>query len=130
VNLTLGGGSNREKIAVWIQIDTQSKKLVHLLSKKKDCWADFGSKVSGELGHDGWSAEFDGELWIDDTKRPEDFGSPEWSKTLPGFDPVHSARAIPQIFLERSGLASGIHSAPKFHLPSPSPTEDMNKTPL
>jgi hypothetical protein len=27
---------------------------------EKDCWAGFVSKGSGELGHDGWPADFGG----------------------------------------------------------------------
>jgi hypothetical protein len=62
VNITgSGGGKTKDaKMKIWVKIGKAPKKQVEILKAKEDCWDDFRTKITQDVGHDMWLARIFG----------------------------------------------------------------------
>jgi hypothetical protein len=70
VNITAqGGGKTKlQTMKIWVKIGKAPKKQIDIVKKKEDCWEDFRSKVSREVG-DMWFARIFGPGHKDNGKK-------------------------------------------------------------
>jgi hypothetical protein len=74
-----GGKTKNAKIKIWLKIGNTPKRQVEIAKSKEDCWEDFRTKTTQEVGHDNWRARIftpgskeKGRKWVGTNEKPKE----------------------------------------------------------
>jgi hypothetical protein len=64
---------------IWVKIGNTPKRQVEIAKSKEDCWEDFRTKTTQEVGHDNWKARIftpggkeKGKKWVASNEKPKE----------------------------------------------------------